>query len=150
MFRETGSLNKGVISLSKPALVNNLNGAFKIHAAALMPDRALNALGHITSGNSKVFILEFTDYGDLDILRTDDMQVSLRAEFGPDGKVLNALLGAENGIIPVGFSAFENDTFISGSYELLYEGPNIVVGRFDLQFKANRVRGNFRAPRIRS
>ncbi len=114
-----------------------------------MPDRSLSGFGHIGVGDNRVFTMEFSDYGEIDILRTDDKQVSLRAEFGPDGKVLRALLGAENGVVPAGFGSFENDTFVSGEYELLYEGPEIVVGRFDLQFKANRVRGNFRVPRIR-
>lgn len=149
MFRETANINENVIRLTKPGLVTDINGAFKVHSAALMPDRSLSETGHINAGDNRVFAMEFSDYGEIDILRTDDKQVSLRAEFGPDGKVLRALLGAENGVTPAGFGSFENDTFVSGEYELLYEGPEIVVGRFDLQFKANRVRGNFRVPRVR-
>ncbi|MHC4841591.1 MAG: hypothetical protein ACYTDT_11680 [Planctomycetota bacterium] len=149
MFRETASINENVIRLTKPALVTDVNGAFKIHSAALMPGKSLTGFGRIMAGDNSVFSMEFSDYGDIDILRTDDKQVLLRAEFGPDGKVVQALLGAENGIVPSGFSSFENDVFVEGNYELLYEGPDVVVGRFDLTFKANRVRGNFRAPRVR-
>ncbi|MDC1142280.1 hypothetical protein OAU50_04250 [Planctomycetota bacterium] len=149
MFRETANSDDNIIRLSKPALLTEINGAFDIQSVALLPSRSLSESGHISAGDNRVFSLEFNDYGDIDILRTDDRQVSLRAEFGPDGKVVRALLGAENGVVPAGFSAFENDVFLDGSYELLYEGPDVVVGRFNLTFKANRVRGNFRAPRVR-
>lgn len=149
MLRKTGTITDGTLELTSPALVNELNGAYTIHAAGYYAGRGLDANGRVIAGKGAVFALEFTDHGDISVLRSDDRRISLRAEFGPDGKVTNGLLGSTSGAVEDGFTSAGNDTFESGSFELLYEGPELVVGRFDLKFAKYRAQGNFRAPRIR-
>lgn len=149
MFRKTGAPESGVVEITSPALVNELNGAFTIESAGWYTGASLDEQGKIKRGDNRVFLLEFMDRGDISLLRTDDQRVSLRAELGPDGKVRTALLGSLTGTVVSGYTASRNDTFESGTWELLYDGPDMVVGRVDLQFRKYRVQGNFRAPRVR-
>lgn len=149
MFRRTGSVTEGVLELTSPALVSGPNGAYTIESIGYYPGTELAPDGQVIDGQHAVFTLQFTDLGDIDLLRTDDKRVSLRAEFGAGGKVTNALLGSSSGAVSDGFVAFKNDTFESGSWEVLYDGPDLVVGRFDLKFTKYRAAGNFRAPRLR-
>lgn len=149
MFRKTGALAEGTLELTSPALVNDLNGAYTIELAGYFASRGLDESGRVVSGGNAVFALEFVDHGDISVLRTDDRRISLRAEFGPGGKVTNALLGSTSGAVEDGFTTAGNDTFESGTFELLYEGPELVVGRFDLKFRKYRAQGNFRAPRVK-
>lgn len=149
MFRRTANVTDGVLELTSPALVSKPNGAYTIEAIGYYPGAALGPSGQIEEGKHAVFSLQFVDLGDISVLRTDDKRVSLRAEFGAGGKVTNALLGSTSGAVSDGFVAFNNDTFESGSWEVLYDGPDLVVGRFDLKFTKYRAAGNFRAPRLR-
>lgn len=149
MFRDTGAAEGGILSLASPPLVNELNGAFTITDIGFYPRAALSQSGRVESGTARVFLLDFVDHGDVSILRTDDKRLSLRAEFGADGAVTRALLGAPQGQVSDGFASFENDRFESGTWTLLYDGPDLVVGRLDLKFRKHRVSGNFRAPRLR-
>ena len=149
MFRRTENLTEGVLELTTPALVSKPNGAFQIEAIGYYPGSALTPDGQVTEGDGAVFSLQFVDLGDISVLRTDDKRVSLRAEFGAGGKVTKALLGSSSGAVSDGFVAFNNDTFESGTWEVLYDGPDLVVGRFDLKFAKYRAAGNFRAPRLR-
>jgi hypothetical protein len=149
MFRESGVVLPDALTLTSPSLVSELNGAYTIHLVGLHSRSALASDGVLTSGQSRVFQLDFIDHGDISILRTDDKALSLRAELGPDGKVVRALLGGVSGVASDGFKAFANDTFESGTWQLLYDGPDIVVGRLDLKFRKYSVSGNFRAPRLR-
>ena len=149
MFRPTGNLTEGVLELTTPSLVSKPNGAYKIEAIGYYPGAGLSPDGRVIDGKHAVFSLQFMDLGDIDLLRTDDKRVSLRAEFGPGGKITNALLGSTNGAVSDGFVGFANDTFESGSWEVMYDGPDLVVGRFDLKFTKYRAAGNFRAPRLR-
>lgn len=149
MFRRTEAVTDGVLELTAPALVSKPNGAYEIEAIGYYPGAALGPEGQVVAGDHAVFTLQFTDLGDIDLLRTDDKRVSLRAEFGAGGKVTSALLGSTSGAVSDGFVAFNNDTFESGTWEVLYDGPDLVVGRFDLKFTKYRAAGNFRAPRLR-
>lgn len=149
MFRDTGAAEGNILTLASPPLVNELNGAFTITDVGFYPASALDESGRLKSGASRVFLLDFIDHGDIAILRTDDKRLSLRAELGPEGAVTRALLGAPQGQVSDGFVAFENDRFESGTWVLLYDGPDLVVGRLDLKFRKHRVSGNFRAPRIK-
>ncbi len=149
MFRKTGAPTEGVVELTTPALVNEVNGAYSIEAVSWYAGAALSEDGKVTRGDSRVFLLEFIDRGDISLLQTDDKRVSLRAELAGDGTVRTALLGSVTGTVVSGFTAAGNDTFESGTWELLYDGPDLVVGRIDLKFKKYRVAGNFRAPRSR-
>ena len=146
MFRVSAE-QEGVFTLSRPALVNELNGVYRVRGVSLQSRAALDESGNVIGGKSRVLVLEFTDLGGVSLLRTDDMDVSLRAELGPKGKVLRALLGRPSGAVHSGFGSWRNDTFVSGSYELIYDGPDVVVGRADLAFKKYQVKVNFRAPR---
>jgi hypothetical protein len=149
MFRKTGHPVPEVVELTTPALVNEVHGAYTIESAGFYPGNVMQDDGRIVAGEGRVFLLEFMDHGDISLLRTDDKRVSLRAQLGPEGKVERALLGALSGTVVSGFTAEGNDTFESGTYEILYDGPEWVVGRIDLKFKKYSVAGNFRAPRIR-
>jgi len=149
MFRKTGAVAEGVLELTTPALVNEVHGAFTIESLGYFPGAALSEDGRVVSGEGAVFALEFVDHGAISVLRTDDKRVSLRAEFGPEGQVTGGLLGSPRGSVSTGFTTAGNDRFKSGTYELLYDGPELVVGRFDVQFEKYRVQGNFRAPRLR-
>lgn len=149
MFRKTGAPAPDVLELTTPALVNEVHGAYTIESAGYYPGNVLEDDGRVVKGDGRVFLLEFTDHGDISLLRTDDKRVSLRAQLGPAGKVERALLGAVSGSVVSGFTAAGNDTFESGTYEILYDGPELVVGRIDLKFGKYSVAGNFRAPRIR-
>lgn len=149
MFRKTDAVAEDILDLTTPALVNEINGAYEIEGIGYFPSAKLAESGEVTSGENRVFVLRFIDLGDISVLRTDDKQVSLRAEFGPEGKVVNALLGSTSGAVSDAFVSYGNDVFESGSWEVLYDGPDIVVGRFDLKFRKYRVAGNFRAPRLR-
>jgi hypothetical protein len=145
MFRETGARTESVLTMSRPALVNEVNGAYQVNALAYVLRAALAPSGKVISGGNAVLTVEFTDLGDIGVLRTDDRDVSLRAELGPDGKVLRALLGSESGHVTEGFTSAVNDAFKEGSWRLLYDGPDIVVGRLDLKFTKYEVAVNFRA-----
>jgi hypothetical protein len=149
MFRKTDAVAEDVLELTTPALVNDINGAYEIEGVGYFPSAKLAASGEVESGENRVFVLRFIDLGDISVLRTDDKQVSLRAEFGPEGKVVAALLGSTSGAVNDAFVAYGNDVFEAGSWELLYDGPDVVVGRFDIKFKKYRASGNFRAPRLR-
>lgn len=149
MFRKTGAVAPDVIEITSPGLVNEIHGAFTIEAVGLYAGAQLEEDGRVGLGSNRVFLLEFRDHGDISLLRSDDKRVSLRAELGSDGKVVKALLGSKTGAVVSGFKAEGNDAFESGTWELLYDGPEIVVGRFDLTFEKYRVAGNFRAPRLR-
>jgi hypothetical protein len=149
MFRRGDAVADDVLTLSTPALVSEVNGAYEIEGIAYHTGVKLGPDGQIQSGKNRVFSVRFVDLGDISVLRTDDKRVSLRAELGPEGKVINALLGSVSGAVHDGFVSYGNDVFESGTWELLYDGPEIVVGRVDLQFKKYRVKGNFRAPRLR-
>lgn len=149
MFRKTGAVAPNVVEISTPGLVNEIHGAFTIEAVGLYAGAELAEDSRVARGSNRVFLLEFTDHGDISLLRTDDKRVSLRAELGPDGKVEKALLGSKTGAVVSGFNAEGNDAFESGTWELLYDGPELVVGRIDLKFQKYRVAGNFRAPRLR-
>ncbi|MBZ0135661.1 MAG: hypothetical protein K8I27_04755 [Planctomycetes bacterium] len=149
MFRRTEAVTDGVLELTTPALVSKPNGAYQIEAIAYYPGASLSPDGRIADGTNAVFSLQFIDLGDISVLRTDDKRVSLRAEFGAGGKVTSALLGSSDGTVSDGFVGFSNDTFESGSWEVMYDGPDLVVGRFDLKFRKYRAAGNFRAPRLR-
>lgn len=149
MFRRTGDTAEGVLTLADPPLVNELNGAFTIERIAWHGSAGLEASGAIAAGKNAVFELAFTDHGDISVLRTDDKPLSLRAELGPGGKVLRGMLGSVSGQVADGFLSYRNDEFVAGSWELLYDGPSLVVGRVDMQFRKYRVMGNFRAPRVR-
>lgn len=149
MFRDTGAAEGNIVTLASPPLVNELNGAFTITDVGYYASGALEESGRLKSGTSRVFLLDFVDHGDISILRTDDKRLSLRAELGPEGTVTRALLGAVQGQASDGFVSFENDRFESGTWVLLYDGPDLVVGRLDLKFRKHRVSGNFRAPRLR-
>ena len=149
MFRKTDAVDSDILELTTPALVNEINGAFELEGVGYMPGAKLSAGGEIDSGDNSVFVLRFIDLGDISVLRTDDKQVSLRAEFGPEGKVVNALLGSTSGAVSDAFVAYENDVFESGTWQVMYDGPELVVGRFDLKFRKYRVAGNFRAPRLK-
>jgi hypothetical protein len=148
MFRKAGAPAGDVIELSTPALVNEIHGAFTIELTGYYPGAALDDDGKIVKGDDRVFLLEFTDHGDISLLRTDDKRVSLRAQLGPQGKVTRALLGSMSGAVVSGFTTEGNDTFESGTWEVLYDGPDVVVGRIDLRFTKYSVAGNFRAPRM--
>lgn len=148
MFRRTEAVSDA-LELTSPALVSKVNGAYEIESIGYRPGSKLGPDGQVQSGENAVFVLGFVDLGDISVLRTDDKQVSLRAEFGPGGKVLNALLGSTSGAVSDGFTSSGNDEFESGSWEVLYDGPDLVVGRFDLKFRKYKVAGNFRAPRLR-
>ena len=145
MFRETGARTENVLTLTRPALVNEVNGAYQVNALAYVRNAALAPDGKVVSGAHAVLTLEFTDFGDIGVLRSDDKDVSLRAELGPEGKVLRALLGDERGHVTEGFVSKVNDAFTEGSWKLIYDGPDIVVGRLDLKFKKYEVAANFRA-----
>lgn len=145
MFRETGVRTENVLTMSRPALVNEVNGAYQVNALAYVSRAGLAPDGKVVSGGNAVLTLEFTDLGDIGVLRTDDRDVSLRAELGPDGKVLRALLGSESGHVTEGFTSAVNDAFKEGLWKLLYDGPDIVVGRLDLKFTKYEVAVNFRA-----
>jgi hypothetical protein len=149
MFRRTEAVAPDTLELTTPALVNELNGAYEIEAVGYFPSAKLTASGEVTSGDNRVFVLRFIDLGDISVLRTDDKRVSLRAEFGPEGKVLAALLGSTSGAVSDAFVSSGNDVFESGTWEVLYDGPELVVGRFDIKFTKYRAAGNFRAPRLR-
>jgi hypothetical protein len=149
MFRRGGTGDAGVLELTSPALVSKVNGAYEVESVSYRERASLDPDGRVTGGEHAVFSLQFVDRGPIDLLRTDDKRVSLRAEFGPDGKVTGALLGLPGGAVTDGFVAFGNDTFEDGSWEILYDGPDLVVGRFDLKFRKYRAAGNFRAPRLR-
>jgi len=149
MFRDTGAVEGNIVNLASPSLVNELNGAFTITDIGFYPRGVLEDSGRIADGANRVFLLDFVDHGDISILRTDDKRLSLRAELGPDGVVVRALLGAAQGQVSDGFVGFENDRFESGTWSTLYDGPDLVVGRLDLKFRKHRVAGNFRAPRLR-
>jgi hypothetical protein len=149
MFRKTGAIVPDVIELSAPALVSDIHGAYTIEATAFYSGAQLAEDGRVTTGVNRVFLLEFTDHGAIALLRTDDKRISLRAELGPEGEVVRALLGSKKGAVVTGFGAEGNDTFESGSWELLYDGPEIVIGRVDLKFRKYSVAINFRAPRLR-
>jgi len=149
MFRLTGAIAPDVVDLAEPALVNELNGAFTIEAAGLRTRAMLGQDGAIQPGENRVFLLDFIDHGDIAILRSDDKRLSLRAELGPGGRVVRGLLGWPSGRGHNGFLAFENDRFEGGTWQILYDGPDIVVGRLELQFHKYAVSGNFRAPRLR-
>lgn len=149
MFRQTEATAGDVLELTTPALVSKVNGAYEIEGIGLRERAALTAAGDVEAGQNLVFVLTFTDLGDISVLRTDDKRVSLRAELGPEGKVLNALLGSTTGRVTDGFTSALNDEFESGTWEILYDGPELVVGRIDLKFRKYRVSGNFRAPRLR-
>jgi hypothetical protein len=148
MFRRTEAVSDA-LELTTPALVSKVNGAYEIESIGYRPRSKLGPDGQVQAGENAVFVLRFIDLGDISVLRADDKQVSLRAEFGPGGKVLNALLGSTSGAVSDGFTSAGNDVFESGSWEVLYDGPDLVVGRFDLQFRKYKVAGNFRAPRLR-
>lgn len=148
MFRDTGATGD-VFTLATPSLVNELNGAFSITDAGWFGRAVLDEAGQVKAGESRVFVLDFIDHGDSPILRTDDKRLSLRAELGPEGKVLRGLLGAAQGRVTDGFGSYGSDEFQSGTWQLLYEGPDLVVGRLDMQFRRYRVAGNFRVPRLR-
>ncbi len=147
MFRETGAASDGVLTLSRPSLVNEVNGAYQIHSLSYRSKASLSADGSIESGGNAVLAVEFTDFGAISVLRTDDKDVSLRAELGPKGQVLKALLGSDRGRVSDGFASFGNDAFKEGSWSLLYDGPDLVVGRLDLKFTKYEVAVNFRALR---
>jgi hypothetical protein len=149
MFRKTEVVDEDILELTTPALVNEINGAYEIEGIGYMPGAKLGSSGEVESGENRVFVLRFIDLGDISVLRTDDKQVSLRAEFGPEGKVVNALLGSPSGAVSDAFVSSGNDVFESGTWEVMYDGPELVVGRFDLKFRKYRVAGNFRAPRLR-
>lgn len=149
MFRKTGAPESGVVEITTPGLVNEVHGAFTIESVGWYTGAELDEQGKIKRGDNRVFLLEFMDRGDISLLQTDDQRVSLRAELAADGKVRTALLGSLTGTVVSGFTASRNDTFESGTYELIYDGPDMVVGRIDLQFRKYRVQGNFRAPRVR-
>lgn len=149
MFRRTAAVEDATVTLAQPSLLNELNGAFTIHEVGLHARAALDSGGVMRAGGNRVLGIEFTDHGDISILRTDDKRLSLRAELGPDGKVVRGLLGATAGVVMDGFTAFENDAFESGSWQLLYDGPDLVVGRLDLKFRKYAVSGNFRAPKLK-
>ena len=149
MFRRTEAVTEGILELTTPALVNKVNGAYEITGMAIRGGAKLSPSGEVQAGDNRVFVLSFTDLGDISVLRTDDKRVSLRAEFGPGGKVANALLGSTSGAVSDAFVASGNDEFESGTWEILYDGPDLVVGRFDLKFRKYSVAGNFRAPRLR-
>ncbi|MBE7491872.1 MAG: hypothetical protein HS108_09000 [Planctomycetes bacterium] len=149
MFRDTGAAEGRILSLASPPLVNELNGAFTITDVGFYPAAELDADGRVRAGANRVFLLDFVDHGDIPTLRTDDKRLSLRAELGPGGAVVRALLGSAQGRVSDGFVDFENDRFESGTWVLLYDGPELVVGRLDLKFRKHRVAGNFRAPRLR-
>lgn len=146
MFRETGG-GEGVLTLTRPALVNEVNGAYQLNSVSYQTRRQLSGDGVIEPGAHAVLAIEFTDFGDISVLRTDDKDVSLRAELGPQGKVVKALLGSERGKVSDGFVAFADDTFKEGTWKLLYDGPDLVVGRLDLKFAKYEVAVNFRAAR---
>lgn len=148
MFRRTDATSDA-LELTTPALVSKVNGAYEIEGIGYMTESSLSPAGEVKAGKNTVFVLRFVDLGDISVLRTDDKQVSLRAEFGPGGKVVNALLGSTSGAVSDAFTSAGNDVFESGSWEVLYDGPELVVGRFDLKFRKYRVAGNFRAPRLR-
>lgn len=149
MFRQTDAVTDDILTLTTPALVNKVNGAYEIEALAYIPRAALGPNGEIVSGDHGVFSLRFMDLGDISVLRTDDKRVSLRAEFGAEGKVTNAMLGSSSGSVSDAFITSGNDVFESGTWEVLYDGPDLVVGRLDLKFRKYRVQGNFRAPRMK-
>jgi hypothetical protein len=149
MFRRTNAVTEGILTLTTPALVSKVNGAFQVESIAYFPRAALAPDGTVKDGNNGVFTLRFMDLGDISVLRTDDKRVSLRAEFGPGGKVTNAMLGSTSGSVHDAFVTAGNDEFESGTWEVLYDGPDLVVGRLDLKFKKYRVQGNFRAPRMK-
>ena len=145
MFRETGARTENVITLTRPALVNEVNGAYQLNALSYISRAALGGDGKVISGNNAVLSVEFTDLGDIGVLRTDDRDVSLRAELGPEGKVLRALLGSDTGHVTEGFTSAVNDAFKEGTWKLIYDGPDMVVGRLDLKFTKYDAAVNFRA-----
>jgi hypothetical protein len=145
MFRETGTRTENVLTLTRPALVNEVNGAYQLNALSYVARAALGGDGKVISGSNAVLIVEFTDLGDVGVLRTDDRDVSLRAELGPDGKVLRALLGSDTGHVTEGFTSAVNDAFKEGTWKLIYDGPDIVVGRLDLKFTKYEAAVNFRS-----
>jgi len=149
MFRRTDAVTEDILTLTTPALVSKVNGAYEIESIAYFPQAALAPDGTVKDGKSGVFTMRFVDLGDISVLRTDDKRVSLRAEFGPGGKVTNAMLGSTSGSVSDAFVASGNDVFESGTWEVLYDGPDLVVGRLDLKFRKYRVQGNFRAPRMK-
>lgn len=149
MFRTTGAAEPQIVSLASPPLVNEINGAFTLTDTGLYARAVLGDGGRVSPGVNRVFLLDFIDHGDISILRTDDKRLSLRAELGPGGLVVRALLGAVDGQPAEGFTSFENDRFESGAWSLLYDGPDLVVGRLDLKFRKHVVSGNFRAPKLR-
>lgn len=149
MFRRGDAVGDDILTLTTPAMVSEVNGAYEIEGVAFTSGAKLSPDGEIESGDHRVFSLRFVDLGDISVLRTDDMRVSLRAELGPERVVTHAMLGATSGAVHDGFVSAGNDVFESGTYEILYDGPEIVVGRIDLKFKKYRVTGNFRAPRLR-
>lgn len=149
MFRDAGGGDSDTLKLTTPALVSDMNGVFTIHQVAYHPRSALADNGGLVAGTNTVLGVEFTDHGDITVLRTDDVRLSFRAELGPEGKVLRALLGSTDGRVTDGFVTWNNDAFVSGEWELIYDGPELVVGRVDIRFKKYRVQGNFRAPRVR-
>lgn len=149
MFRRTDAVSGDILTLTTPALVSKVNGAYEIEGIAFNTGAALDADGSVTRGENRVFSVRFVDMGDISVLRTDDKRVSLRAELGPDGQVVNALLGSTSGAVHDGFVSYGNDVFENGTWEIMYDGPDIVVGRIDLKFQKYRVQGNFRAPRLR-
>ena len=149
MFRKTDAMADDILTLTTPALVNKINGAYEIESMGYFPRGALNTDGTVKQGENAVFVLRFVDLGDISVLRTDDKRVSLRAEFGPEGKVTNAMLGSVSGSVSDAFTTSGNDVFESGTWEVLYDGPDLVVGRLDVKFKKYRVQGNFRAPRMK-
>jgi hypothetical protein len=149
MFRKTSAMTEGVIELTTPSLVNDIHGAFTIEELGYFTGATLAEDGRVRPGENAVFVLEFVDHGDISVLRTDDKRVSLRVEFGPEGKITAGLLGDRSGVVRSGFTNAVNDTFKEGTWELLYDGPEVVVGRFDVEFEKYRVTGNFRAPRLR-
>lgn len=147
MFRPTGKGADVSLELSQPSLVNELNGAFTLGSVAWLDHAALNESGRVQSGENAVLMIEFADHGGIDVLRTDDTVVSFRAELGPEGKVIRALLGGEGGRITDGFVSYTNDVFREGSWRAIYDGPDLVIGRIDIEFEKYTAAVNFRVPR---
>jgi hypothetical protein len=149
MFRQTGAVSPGVLELTTPALVSDIHGTYSIERAGFYSRSSLDERGRVVRGSNAVLVLEFVDHGATSLLRTDSKRVSLRAEFGPDGKVVAGLLGSPDGAVASGFTAAGNDPFEAGTWEILYDGPDWVVGRLDIEFQKYRAAGNFRVPRLR-
>jgi hypothetical protein len=149
MFRQTGAVRSEVLELTAPALVSDIHGTYSIESAGYFSRSALDEYGRVVRGAHSVLVLEFVDHGSTSLLRTDSKGVSLRAEFGLDGRVVAGLLGAPEGAVASGFSAAGNDSFESGTWEILYDGPDWVVGRVNLEFQKYTAAGNFRVRRVR-